>query len=237
MNALILSEPLKALEPFQFFVFSFENDLCGSFFRGFRIETNHKRFFSGIDSDGCLKRVWKLFAGINEYFSRSPDFLIFVVYPIKDAIRLNLGKSGGKPSRGYSQFNKAINTAVPNERLTCVSVYRRAPTELVLFRPFDDAIHHFYKYCSKEAFHSLLLSMIKFCLAPLFSHRLEKAPSYLAQVKTMTTKENLLALANAVGGLMFLAVLVTVCLAMAAAPVALFIWLVYLMLKFLGVFA
>lgn len=76
--------------------------------------------------------------------------------------------------------------------------------------------------------------MIKFCLAPLFSHRLEKAPS---QVKTMTTKENLLALANAVGGLMFLAVLVTVCLAMAAAPVAVFIWLVYLMLKFLGVFA
>lgn len=53
----------------------------------------------------------------------------------------------------------------------------------------------------------------------------------------MTTKENLLALANAVGGLMFLAVLVTVCLAMAAAPVALFIWLVSLMLKFLGVFA
>ena len=36
---------------------------------------------------------------------------------------------------------------------------------------------------------------------------------------------------------MFLAVLVTVCLAMAAAPVAVFIWLVYLMLKFLGVFA
>lgn len=79
--------------------------------------------------------------------------------------------------------------------------------------------------------------MIKFCLAPLFSHRLEKAPSYLAQVKTMTTKENLLALANAVGGLMFLAVLATVCLAVAAAPVAVFIWLVYLMLKFLGVFA
>ncbi|WP_370853199.1 hypothetical protein [Parasutterella sp.] len=53
----------------------------------------------------------------------------------------------------------------------------------------------------------------------------------------MTTKENLLALANAVGGLMFLAVLVTVCLGLAAAPVALFIWLVSLMLRFLGVFA
>mgnify|MGYP006996063850 CR=1 FL=1 len=79
--------------------------------------------------------------------------------------------------------------------------------------------------------------MIKFCLTPLFSHRLEKAPSYLAKVKTMTTKENLFEILNAVGGLMFLAVLVTVCLAMAATPVAVFIWLVYLMLKFLGVFA
>jgi hypothetical protein len=86
-------------------------------------------------------------------------------------------------------------------------------------------------------FHSLLLLVSEIDLTPLFSHRLEKAPSYLAKVKTMTTKENLLALANAVGGLMFLAVLVTVCLAMAAAPVALFIWLVSLMLKFLGVFA
>lgn len=53
----------------------------------------------------------------------------------------------------------------------------------------------------------------------------------------MTNKENLLALAKAVGGLMFLAVLVTVCLGLAAAPVALFIWLVSLMLRFLGVFA
>ena len=52
----------------------------------------------------------------------------------------------------------------------------------------------------------------------------------------MTSKESLFAILNAVGGLMFLAVLVTVCLAMAAAPVAVFIWLVYLMLKFLGVF-
>lgn len=234
MNALILSEKLKALEPFQFFVFSFENNLCGSFFRGFRIETNHKRFFSGIDSDGYLKRVWKLLAGINEYFSRSPDFLIFVVYPIKDAIRLDLGKSGGKPSRGYSQFNKAISTAVPKERLTCVSVYRRASIKLVLFSELKKKIQHFYEHCSNETFYSLLLSMIKFCLAPLFSHRLEKAPS---QVKAMTTKENLFEILNAVGGLMFLAVLVTVCLAMAAAPVALFIWLVYLMLKFLGVFA
>lgn len=76
--------------------------------------------------------------------------------------------------------------------------------------------------------------MIKFCLAPLFSHRLEKAPS---QVKAMTTKENLFEILNAVGGLIFLAVLVTVCLGLAAAPVALFIWLVSLMLKFLGVFA
>ncbi|WP_346660690.1 hypothetical protein [uncultured Veillonella sp.] len=57
MNALILTEPLKALEPFQFFVFAFENNLCGSFFRGFCIENIHKRFFSGINSDGCLKRV------------------------------------------------------------------------------------------------------------------------------------------------------------------------------------
>ncbi|WP_302987856.1 hypothetical protein [Parasutterella excrementihominis] len=48
----------------------------------------------------------------------------------------------------------------------------------------------------------------------------------------MTSKESLFAILNAVGGLMFLAVL-----AMAAAPVAVFIWLVYLMLKFLGVFA
>lgn len=53
----------------------------------------------------------------------------------------------------------------------------------------------------------------------------------------MTSKESLFAILNAVGGLMFLAVLVTVCLAMAAAPVAVFIWLVSLMLKFLGVFA
>lgn len=53
----------------------------------------------------------------------------------------------------------------------------------------------------------------------------------------MTSKESLFAILNAVSGLMFLAVLVTVCLAMAAAPVAVFIWLVYLMLKFLGVFA
>lgn len=53
----------------------------------------------------------------------------------------------------------------------------------------------------------------------------------------MTSKESLFAILNAVGGLMFLAALVTVCLAMAAAPVAVFIWLVYLMLKFLGVFA
>ena len=36
----------------------------------------------------------------------------------------------------------------------------------------------------------------------------------------MTSKESLFAILNAVGGLMFLAVLVTVCLAMAAAPVA-----------------
>lgn len=50
----------------------------------------------------------------------------------------------------------------------------------------------------------------------------------------MTSKESLFAILNAVGGLMFLAVLVTVCLAMAAAPVAVFIWLVYLMLKFFG---
>ena len=53
----------------------------------------------------------------------------------------------------------------------------------------------------------------------------------------MTSKESLFAILNAVGGLMSLAVLVTVCLAIAAAPVAVFIWLVYLMLKFLGVFA
>ena len=38
----------------------------------------------------------------------------------------------------------------------------------------------------------------------------------------MTSKESLFAILNAVGGLMFLAVLVTVCLAMAAAPVAVF---------------
>lgn len=50
MNALILTEPLKALEPFQFFVFAFENNLCGSFFRGFCIENIHKRFFFGINS-------------------------------------------------------------------------------------------------------------------------------------------------------------------------------------------
>lgn len=53
----------------------------------------------------------------------------------------------------------------------------------------------------------------------------------------MTTKENLLAIANAAAGLVFIAVLVTACLVIAAAPAALFIWLVYLMLKFLGVFA
>lgn len=53
----------------------------------------------------------------------------------------------------------------------------------------------------------------------------------------MTNKEGFFAILNAVGGLMFLAVLVTVCLGLAAAPVALFIWLVSLMLKFLGVFA
>ena len=53
----------------------------------------------------------------------------------------------------------------------------------------------------------------------------------------MTSKESLFAILNAVGGLIFLTVLVTVCLAIAAAPVAVFIWLVYLMLKFLGVFA
>ena len=52
----------------------------------------------------------------------------------------------------------------------------------------------------------------------------------------MTSKESLFAILNAVGGLMFLAVLVTVCLAMAAAPVALFIWLVSLMLKFFVMF-
>ena len=40
----------------------------------------------------------------------------------------------------------------------------------------------------------------------------------------MTSKESLFAILNAVGGLMFLAVLVTVCLAIAAAPVAVFIW-------------
>lgn len=53
----------------------------------------------------------------------------------------------------------------------------------------------------------------------------------------MTSKESLFAILNAVGGLMFLTVLVTVCLALAAAPVALFTWLVSQMLKFLGVFA
>lgn len=53
----------------------------------------------------------------------------------------------------------------------------------------------------------------------------------------MTNKEGFFAILNAVGGLIFLTVLVTVCLAMAAAPVAVLIWLVYLMLKFLGVFA
>lgn len=53
----------------------------------------------------------------------------------------------------------------------------------------------------------------------------------------MTTKESLLAAANAAAGLTFIAVLVTACLVIAAAPVALFIWLVYSMLKFLGVFA
>lgn len=53
----------------------------------------------------------------------------------------------------------------------------------------------------------------------------------------MTTKGNLLAIANAAAGLIFIAVLVTACLVIAAAPAALFIWLVYSMLKFLGVFA
>ena len=53
----------------------------------------------------------------------------------------------------------------------------------------------------------------------------------------MTSKESLFAILNAVGGLLILALLVTVYLARAAAPVALFIWLVSLMLKFLGVFA
>ena len=53
----------------------------------------------------------------------------------------------------------------------------------------------------------------------------------------MTSKESLCTILNAGGGVMYLYVLVTVYLAMAAAPVALFIWLVYLMLKFLGVFA
>lgn len=237
MNALILTEPLKALEPFQFFVFAFENNLCGSFFRGFCIENIHKRFFSGINSDGCLKRVWKLLAWMEARFSRAPDLFVFLVNPVKNAVRLNLGKSRGERSSGDFQSNKAISTAVPNERFACVSVYGSAPIKLVLFSELKKKIQHFYEHCSNETFHSLLLSVIKFCLTPLFSHRLEKAPSYLAKVKTMTTKENLLALANAVGGLMFLAVLVTVCLAMAAAPVAVFIWLVYLMLKFLGVFA
>lgn len=234
MNALILTEPLKALEPFQFFVFAFENNLCGSFFRGFCIENIHKRFFSGINSDGCLKRVWKLLAWMEARFSRAPDLFVFLVNPVKNAVRLNLGKSRGERSSGDFQSNKAISTAVPNERFACVSVYGSAPIKLVLFSELKKKIQHFYEHCSNETFPSLLLSMIKFCLAPLFSHRLEKAPS---QVKAMTTKENLFEILNAVGGLIFLTVLVTVCLAMAAAPVAVFIWLVYLMLKFLGVFA
>ena len=87
MNALILTEPLKALEPFQFFVFAFENNLCGSFFRGFCIENIHKRFFSGINSDGCLKRVWKLLAWMEARFSRAPDLFVFLVNPVKNAVR------------------------------------------------------------------------------------------------------------------------------------------------------
>lgn len=113
MNALILTEPLKALEPFQFFVFAFENNLCGSFFRGFRIENIHKRFFSGINSDGCLKRVWKLLAGMEARFSRAPDLFVFLVNPVKNAVRLNLGKSRGERSSGDFQSPGCAGDSLP----------------------------------------------------------------------------------------------------------------------------
>lgn len=230
MNALILSEPLKALEPSgNFSGLSFKKDFRRIFFRSFYV--NEER--SGLIAWKYLKTHC---IRILELIARRVKLSSFMLSPEKSAVGFDsfeLRRKGpGDDFQGKQMKSPSVEvdgglSSAPHCCAACVHKE---------FQHVSNPCSDFLKDVPTPTndFHSLLLSMIKFCLTPLFSHRLEKAPS---QVKTMTTKENLLELVNAVAGLMFLAVLVTVCLAMAAAPVAVFIWLVYLMLKFLGVFA
>lgn len=233
MNALILSEPLKAFKASElFFGLPFENKFCRALFC--RKDQKVMAVVAGFRRcvDAYKERVGQFLPqnkGVTSAAQRSE----------KSAVCFKPVELGGNGAGFDAQTNIVIAHTIDVDRGN--SMFEDSPsrvnTEIPNFsKQFCTCFCHVAPSDSAD-FHSLLLSMSEIDLTPLFSHRPEKAPSYLAKVKTMTTKENLLALANAVGGLMFLAVLVTVCLAMAAAPVALFIWLVLLMLKFLGVFA
>ena len=230
MNALILSEPLKAFKASElFFGLPFENKFCRALFC--RKDQKVMAVVAGFRRcvDAYKERVGQFLPqnkGVTTAAQRSE----------KSAVCFKPVELGGNGAGFDAQTNIVIAHTIDVDRGN--SMFEDSPsrvnTEIPNFpKQFCTCFCHVAPSDSAD-FHSLLLLVDEIDLAPLFSHRLEKASS---QVKAMTTKENLFEILNAVGGLMFLAVLVTVCLAMAAAPVAVFIWLVYLMLKFLGVFA
>ena len=233
MNALILSEPLKTFKASELFLdFPFENKLCRTLFCRKSKEIIAVVVGFRRCNDAHKERVGKFFPqfwGVTSAAQHSE----------KSAVCFEPVELGGNGAGFDAQANIVIAHTIDVDRGN--SMFEDSPsrvnTEIPNFpKQFCTCFCHVASSDSAD-FHSLLLLMSEIDLTPLFSHRPEKDPSSLAKVKTMTTKENLLALANAVGGLMFLVVLVTACFALAAAPVALFIWLVLLMLKFLGVFA
>ena len=233
MKALILTEPLKALEPSgNFSGLSFKKDFRRIFFRSFYVNEERSGLISRKNLETHCIRILELIA-------RRVKISSFTLSPEKSAVGFYSFKLRRKSPGHDFQGKQMKSSSVEVDGGLSSSPHCCAARVHEEFQHASNSCSDFLKDVPTPTndFHSLLLLVSEIDLAPLFSHRLEKASSYLAKVKAMTTKENLLALANAVGGLMFLAVLVTVCLAMAAAPVALFIWLVSLMLKFLGVFA
>lgn len=164
---------LKTLSPgYCFFGLSADCDFGRPFCCRFNKEFKLERVICRSDCQAQYKRIRKFFSGNGklQVFLR-----IYCFVSVQSAVCRKLVKLASPCSRCESQIQR-INFSIQLFARLADSAVQRGITDVK--KVAEHTSDHFRKILTKlinQTFHGLLLSVIKFCLAPLFSHAPEKA--------------------------------------------------------------